>query len=31
MVADYLADYLLARSTGHFASLMTLIIRDLLH
>jgi hypothetical protein len=27
MVADDLADYLFARSTGHFASLMTLIIR----
>ena len=27
MVADDLADYLFARSTGHFASLMTLITR----
>jgi len=27
MVADGLADYLFARSTGHFASLMTLITR----
>jgi hypothetical protein len=27
MVADDLADYLFARSTGHFASLMTLIAR----
>ena len=27
MVADDLADYLFARSTGHFASLMTLIVR----
>lgn len=27
MVADELADYLFARSTGHFASLMTLITR----
>jgi hypothetical protein len=27
MVADDLADYLSARSTGHFASLMTLITR----
>jgi hypothetical protein len=27
MVAGDLADYLFARSTGHFASLMTLIIR----
>ncbi len=27
MLADQLADYLYARSTGHFASLMTLITR----
>jgi hypothetical protein len=27
MVADDLADYLYARSTGHFASLMTLVTR----
>jgi hypothetical protein len=27
MVADELADYLFARSTGHFASLMTLVTR----
>ena len=27
MLADRLADYLYARSTGHFASLMTLITR----
>jgi hypothetical protein len=27
MLADHLADYLYARSTGHFASLMTLISR----
>jgi hypothetical protein len=27
MIADDLADYLFARSTGHFASLMTLIAR----
>jgi hypothetical protein len=27
MVADDLADYVFARSTGHFASLMTLITR----
>ena len=27
MIADDLADYLFARSTGHFASLMTLLVR----
>jgi len=27
MIADNLSDYLYARSTGHFASLMTLICR----
>ena len=31
MLADQLADYLYARSTGHFASLMTLITRGCRH
>ena len=30
MLADDLADYLFARSTGHFASLMSLISRGCL-